>query len=96
MPRGRPPAEFKIEKGVPIPHGRIPIRYPFAQMSVGDSFLAKAPSGKPAKLLMQRMYSSIKRFRKDQQNERDWKFSCRLVPGGVRCWRIKAEWVEHK
>ena len=33
--------EFKIESGVPMPIMRLPHKYPFDEMKIGDSFFVK-------------------------------------------------------
>ena len=67
---------FKIDKNVPMPDARV--CYPFARMSVGDSFLAKG-------ITLRRLGGSAYQYARTH----GWKFSCRTVKGGVRCWRVK-------
>jgi len=79
--------EIKIEKDVPQPlnySGWQPA-LPIEDMKVGDSFFV--PTTGERILLSQRIRYQIVVFRKRKQ--KDYKFTVRLMNGGVRCWRIK-------
>ncbi len=73
-----------IEKGVPIPSTALKIRYPLADMNVGDSFLVPddTSGAGPAHL---RVRAAVSHFSK-RNNKR---FIVRKVEGGHRCWRIE-------
>jgi hypothetical protein len=76
---------FVIETGVEIPGrkgGRQGSKYPFAQMSVGQSFLV----GSDVKVSTIR--SAIGAFSKDKP---EYKFAVRDTPEGVRVWRVEAK-----
>lgn len=80
---------IRIEKGVKIPallRQRGPIRFPFADMEVGNSFLVPATPD-VIKKAMHRVYQQSVRFRKEFGSE--YEFTMRKVDGGVRCWRTK-------
>jgi hypothetical protein len=64
---------MKIEKNIPLP-----IKYPFAQMEVGDSFLL--PEG------MKRNAASVAAMR--YGNPLGRRFTIRKTPEGFRCWRV--------
>ena len=70
---------FEIEKGIPIPEnaGRGYCRYPFKEMSVGDSFALGIDNLNSVKVLASK-YSKAD----------DKKFSVHKVEGGYRCWRV--------
>lgn len=67
---------FKIEKNVGLPAGAR-ASYPFAQMEVGDSFMAP---NVPPKTLYQSAFSHSRRHGK--------KFVVRAEGAGARCWRV--------
>lgn len=68
-------AAIKIEKGVPLPaHGNT--KHPFADMEVGDSFLASAESS-------QKVRSAA--FNYGKYNNK--KFTVRKTADGTRVWR---------
>ena len=69
---------FTIEKNIPAPYGKS--IYPFHQMEVGDSFLAK---GKKYSTL----YSAAFSFVKKHQN--GWDFKVRKCDDGCRVWRVQ-------
>ena len=72
-----------IDKGIPIPRarrggrGRRPPLYPWSGMEVGDSFLAEG--------LTQQHVTAVSRY---AARKHGWKFTTRVVEGGVRIWRI--------
>ncbi|WP_353265785.1 hypothetical protein [Gemmatimonas sp.] len=68
---------LQIESNVPPPESHARLRYPFADMYVGDSFLIEDPSMVKNARSAAWMYSK----------RHGWKFSCRKVEGGWRVWR---------
>jgi hypothetical protein len=69
---------FKIDNDVPIPEPRGASKYPFRSMEVGDSFLAEDKrAGAAASFFARR--------------NKEYRFACRSVPGGLRIWRIEVE-----
>ena len=80
---------FKVEKGFALPQdagGRAP-KYPFAQMKVGDSFLAPVPEGEPAILVQKRVLRAANAFKTRHQSRAV--FTTRQTDEGIRCWRTK-------
>ena len=75
---------YKIEKGVEMP--RPPQVYPWAEMEVGDSFLAPCESGEKERV-GNRIRNAAAKF--VEVRGLDWKFRIRSVDGGVRIWRVK-------
>lgn len=69
--------KIKIDKGIPIPTGRVSLGLPWADMKVGDSFLA------PADISRARVSSSAQY----NANKLGWHFVIRMTPEGVRVWR---------
>jgi hypothetical protein len=69
---------FKIDNDVPIPKLRGSSKYPFRSMKVGDSFLAENNIAS----------SAATGFAK---RNKEYRFACRSVPGGLRIWRIEVE-----
>jgi hypothetical protein len=68
-----------IDKGIPMPprrHGGRHIRYPFAEMEVGDSFFHAGSA------------SSVEAAASSYARHSGKRFSARYVAGGVRIWRI--------
>jgi len=81
---------IKVDKKVKIPpakkgKGCIP-KYPFATMMVGDSFIY---TDKATKNCTQIQAASAKAHTWAAYHKSKFKFSCRIVDGGVRVWRIK-------
>ncbi len=74
---------FKIEKSVPIPRLK---RYPFDELKVSDSFLAKLEDGEPIKRLRSNINSAVYSHNKKQNGK---KFCARSVDGGMRVWRTE-------
>lgn len=88
MPKA-PNTDIKIEKGVPLvprraTDGRGP-RYPWADLTVGDSFLSPTPEGCSLQRL-QRRISNLCAYQARTNPGR--KFVTRQVEGGVRVWRV--------
>lgn len=69
---------MKIQKGIPIPPSTR-VKYPFAEMKVGDSFLIEG-EGYP-KLVYAAAYSF--------GNYHNKSFIVRRAPDCYRCWRTK-------
>lgn len=72
-----------VESGIPVPPkprpgGGASRKYPFPSMEVGDSFFM--PKGKPRVIATAACMFA---------RPRGWKFTCRVVDGGVRVWRVK-------
>lgn len=84
--------QYPIEKGVPLPpvkrsSGRTGGRraiYPWAEMVAGDSFFVPATDVLPPRLLQQNLTSQCHA----QAMKRGCSFTCRIVLGGVRIWRL--------
>lgn len=78
---------YSIEKNVPMPASNNSRRiYPFASMSVGDSFLVPTSDDKDAAAkkrtkVAAAITADAKRFGR--------KFATRQVEGGVRVWRVR-------
>ena len=72
---------YRIERGVPMPKARAPrvIKYPFAKMRVGDSFLI------PTKDLCRHAAHSVR----GAARARGMQASVRKVAGGVLVWRVR-------
>ncbi len=77
---------FRIEKNIPMPRPQLggPCPYPFLDMLVGDSFFVPSED---AKRTLGMVDKAKRRF--VQTTPGGYRFSCRTVPGGVRCWRTK-------
>lgn len=68
---------YKIEKGIPYPESEAAHnKFPFAKMSIGDSFFAP---GRNARALSNAAQWHKKRLGRD--------FRCVTEDGGARCWR---------
>lgn len=69
---------FKVEKNVPLPKGveRRSTKWPFADMSIGESVLVPADSAKVGRSVVHQV-----------SKKRGLKFVSRTVDGGVRFWR---------
>jgi len=91
-------SDYQVEDGVEIPpitRTRDSVVYPFADMSVGQSFMISVDELVPmfseeyeteiAKIEAKMRTASL-RFTKAQCGA--VKFTIRQVPGGVRCWRV--------
>ena len=74
---------FSVDKNVPLIDAKSGGRkYPFSEMSVGDSFLVSPEESGIAEMSIRaaaRMYGMRNKM----------KFTCRIVDGGIRVWRIK-------
>lgn len=68
---------MKIDKNIPIPEST---KYPWKDMEVGDSFLAKVQS-------YTAMYQQAKYWAKRRDLKRKWKVS--KEDEGFRIWRIE-------
>ena len=77
-----PSGLFKIEQNVAIPRGGRPgsLKYPFAEMKPGDSFLL---NGAPHASV------GVSAARFAAQQSPPWPFSVLKTPDGFRCWRVK-------
>lgn len=86
------PPTFTIDKGVPLQPvrgrgaGRA-IKFPFAQMEVGDSFSVPVPDGADAKHLAKSIALDLSAYRKRCGT---FHSAIRVEPTGktVRCWRL--------
>ena len=73
--------KISIEKGVPIQRRRIDMEvYPFADMEIGDSFLATKENSENPHAIRSAAYEAGKRFGR--------KYVTRSVEGGIRVWRV--------
>ncbi len=71
----------KIERNIPMPTLRVPSKYPFANMKVGDSFAIR--KGQDVQLVRQAAsHYSIKKNPKTR-------FAIYRTEEGYRCWRVK-------
>ena len=68
---------LEVENGVPLPEVPERVRYPFADMEVGDSFLIRDES------LVKNARSAAWMF----GQRHGARFSCRRVAEGWRVWR---------
>ncbi len=81
--RNRRDARILIERGVPIPPLRKPMRYPWAELrEIGDSFLVPEPDLAERRRRMRRLCASIPW----QTRRTGRRYIVRMVAGGVRCW----------
>ena len=72
---------YTIEKNIPLPERKSrEIKYPFADMQVGDSFYAEKG--------WQTVYNASTYFRKTRKLL-NWKFRCAPEGDGCRIWRVK-------
>ena len=81
--------KIKIEKNVPVPQFGMSKynSYPIANMKPKESFFIKEPDRNAARGKVQLVRMAIAQFvRRKQPN---WKFTARLVDGGVRVWRVQ-------
>ena len=69
---------IKVEPDVPLPDVPERVRYPFADMRIGDSFLIRDES------LVKNARSAAWMFGRRHGQE----YSCRRVAEGWRVWRI--------
>jgi hypothetical protein len=81
---------MKIDKGIPVPpqrYAKQPLKYPFPDMAIGDSFLAESATDE----LRQKQASSIRAqaVRYTNAGNPDFAITLRMMPNGVRCWRIE-------
>lgn len=76
---------FPIDSDVPVPPARGNL-YPFRHMAVGDSFLVPTTPTQPPCVVKTRLRSAI---RKAQCRTPGFKGALRVVPGGVRVWRVE-------
>lgn len=80
-----------VESGVEIPkeprNNPKPLRYPFAQMDVGDSFLVECPDERKSAVRSNVATSAWKHSLLHYYGNR--KYITRKVEGGVRVWRIE-------
>ena len=70
-------SDIQIEKGVPVPKARTPMKYPFEKMEVGDSFFVPKSQGNVS--------SAAVYWQKRHKGRR---FVTRAENGGARCWRV--------
>lgn len=83
---------YQIEKGVPVPPnsrkgGRT--KYPFPEMTVGDSFFASADSGATAKRISGAAQCWAREVKKREGGDlRRFSLRTSKEPAGVRCWRV--------
>ena len=73
------PINFKIETGIPLPGGSRNLKYPWHQMSVGDSFSFNAD-------LVRKVWPAASYF---ARRNPEFRFSIRKQrDGNYRVWRI--------
>jgi hypothetical protein len=81
---------MKIEKGIPVPpqrYAKQPLKYPFPDMAIGDSFLVEAAT----QALRNKEAGSMRAqaIRHTKAGHPEFAITLRMMPNGVRCWRIK-------
>jgi hypothetical protein len=80
---------YKIQMDIPMPprgSAQRLMKYPFAEMLVGESFLVpKAESKGDLKKLMSRVGAAAAGAKKAL----GFKFAVRKMPDGVRIWRVQ-------
>lgn len=95
---------YKIEKGIKIPSWS-PIKehiakFPFSDMKPGDSFLIPfkienfkdlSPDEKKKVIVLRGRISYCFQMHKKIHGltKKDFKLSTRIMPDGIRCWRVK-------
>lgn len=88
-------AKYKIEKNIPQPAPRKSIvkgRYPFAEMSVGDSFFIPIEKGDTIRGMSNRVsvaaftYGKLHKKKFSQRQHKNEKTG---EPEGLRVWRLK-------
>lgn len=75
--------EIKIEKGIPIPEGRLgaTVKYPYKDMEVGDSFyIADYRKGRSSEAAMRQFI---------KLNKLNWKIRTKREDTGLRIWRAE-------
>jgi hypothetical protein len=79
---------MKVEKNVPIPESANSMRYPWAEMEHGDSFLAECEEDD-----MDRLQNAIQTagYRWLQRNRPGWKIVTRRTEEGIRVWMRNPE-----
>lgn len=83
---------FTIEKGIPIPAAQprgAAVKYPFAQMEIGDSFFVPSvvKGDETADKAAERLKSSLSSHKRRAQKQTGFVLTVRVVDGGVRVWR---------
>lgn len=66
---------YTIEKNIPIAVTKV--RYPFADLQVGESFFVPGSTA--------RKLSNAAQWYKSK----GMKFTCKTMGGGARCWRVE-------
>lgn len=92
--------DFPIERGVPITADRSenqrtkwdPTKFPFANMAVGDSFVARPPAGEELIFTQNAVSGAASSFARRYSKENPdagWRTFTTRQQGGrfVRCWR---------
>ncbi len=81
---------IQIDANIPMPTPqRRPSVYPFADMTIGDSFFLTAGGvSNSRERVRSRITDALKRARCAGCVSTEWMFATRYVKGGVRCWRI--------
>jgi len=72
-------AQFKIEKGIPLPKAGRQTKWPFVDMAVGDSVFIEGQGSDG------NAYAAARKLKKRYGRE----FIAKAINGGVRIWRIK-------
>ena len=76
---------FEIDKDIIMPESKVQTKYPFAEMEIGDSFFV--PSEENPKI-KHKIAASI-HGSASAKKKKGFDITIRVMPGGVRCWRIK-------
>jgi len=70
---------MNLDKNIPIPN-KMKIKYPLAEMEIGDSFLIESTDKKKKNSIQSNIKSLSYRYRPKE-------FTTRNVPEGIRIWR---------
>lgn len=81
------PTKPKVEKGIPLPRrmSRTEL-YPFYDMLAGDSFFVACTTD--CLKVAASIRGGIRNFSMANK-QGGYRFTTRIVQGGVRCWRVK-------
>src|SRR5690349_6743042 len=84
VPRGG--VVFPIDDRVPLPKRGRPVKYPLANLDVGQSFFIPTTSREEARKIRSRLANAVYLFEKQTSGQRQ--FTLRTTSDGVRVWRI--------
>jgi len=75
--------QYKVEKDIPVPKGEAYTKYPFDEMSIGDSFFIEEYSREK----MQSIGGAISNYKKTKAPKK--RFKQLKYEGGIRVWRTR-------